>query len=102
MANVNVNWVLPTTRTSGKPLNPADIAAMHLSISIDGVNFSPFNSFAPDVLSTEVTELEPGEWFFSGVVEDTQQRVSIPRVTSIVIPDTTPPSGLLSLSLNLV
>jgi hypothetical protein len=101
MADVNVNWVLPTTRTSGKPLNPADVAAMELALSIDGNNFTPFDSYTRDILSTKVTELEPGEWFFRGVVVDTLNRRSVPRVSSLVIPDLTPPSALLSLNLSL-
>lgn len=101
MANVNVNWVLPTTRVSGKPLNPADVAAVDLSISIDGTNFTAFDSFAPPTLGTVVTDLEPGQWFFSGTVRDTLGRLSIPVVSSLVIPDNTPPSGLVSLTLSL-
>jgi hypothetical protein len=101
MADVNVNWVLPTTRTSGKPLNPADIAAMELALSIDGTNFTPFDSYTRDILSTVVTELEPGDWYFRGVVVDTLNRRSLPRVSSINIPDLTPPGALLALNLSL-
>jgi hypothetical protein len=100
--NVTVAWVYPTTRESGKPLNPADIAGMELSLSVDGATWSVYNTFANNVVSTTVPELEAGEWFFRGVVKDIQGRSSSPLVKSIVIPDETPPAALANLTLTLV
>lgn len=98
--NVTVAWVLPTTRDSGRPLNPADIAGVDLSISVDGTTWSPYDTFLPAVTTTVVPELDIGEWFFSGVVRDTNGRTSTPVVSSIVIPDETAPGPLvLTLSL---
>ncbi len=100
--NVNVSWVLPTTRASGKPLNPADVAGMELSLSVDNTNWAVFDTFPKETLSTTVTELEAGEWFFRGIVRDVQGRSSVPLVRSIVIPDETPPGPLANLVLSLV
>jgi hypothetical protein len=97
--NVNVSWVLPTTRVSGRPLDPADIADVQLSLSADGVNWSPYDAFLPDVLSTVIPELEVGEWFVQGVVRDTNNRVSSPVVASVVVPDESAPGNLVSLVL---
>ena len=99
--NVNVSWVFPTTRESGKPLNPADIKAMELSISIDSANWTVYDTYAPAVTSTRITELEPGKWFFQGVVIDTTNRRSTPLISSVVVLDETPPSALGSLTVTL-
>lgn len=101
--DVNVSWVLPTTRESGLPLNPSDIQGVDLSISIDNTNYSLYNNFPANTLSTIVPELETGEWFFRGVVRDrsTPPRLSQPVVVSIVIPDDSPPGTLSSLTLTL-
>ena len=99
--NVNVTWVLPTTRASGKPLAIADIAGVELSLSADGVNYSVYDTFTPDVLTTVIPELEIGEWFVSGIVKDTTGKVSPAVVSSIVVPDETPPGALLALNLTL-
>lgn len=100
MANVRVQWALPTTRESGKPLNPADIEAVSIEISADGTNYAPVGDFAPNTLETVVSDVDFGEFFFRGTVRDTNGRVSNPVVASIVNEDTTPP-GELSLTLEL-
>lgn len=92
--NVNVSWVLPTTRESGKPLNPADIAGVELSLSADNVNWSAYNTFPKEVLSTVIPELEIGEWFVQGVVLDTAGKRSKPVVASITVPDESAPGAL--------
>jgi len=92
--DVNVSWVLPTTRKSGKPLNPADVAAVELSLSADNVNWSAYDSFPKEVLATVIPELDIGEWFVQGVVVDTAGKKSDPVVQSIVVPDETPPGAL--------
>lgn len=96
---VNVNWLLPITRESGKPLDLSQIAAVELSLSVDNVNFTAYSEFPSTVLSTVIPELEIGEWFVRGVVRDTAGRKSKPVVKSIVIPDETPP-GTLDLTLS--
>jgi hypothetical protein len=97
--SVNVSWVLPTTRESGKPLNPADIAGVQLSISADNANWTVYDTFTPDVLTTVIPELDLGEWFVAGVVKDTAGRSSKAVVSSIVVPDETAPGNLASLVL---
>ena len=98
--SLTVTWVLPTTRESGKPLNPADIAAVELALSADGgVNYSPYGAYTPDVLSTVIPELEAGEWTVAGTVKDTAGRLSKVVTASVVVPDDTAPGALTSLTL---
>lgn len=92
--NVNVSWVLPTTRTSTLPLANTDIAGVEFSLSVDNVNWNVYDTFPPDVLSTVIPELDIGEWFVSGVVIDTAGKRSKPKVKSIVVPDDSEPSEL--------
>ena len=100
--NVNVSWAYPTTRQSGLPLDPADLAGMTLELSVDNATWSLYNTFAANVVSTVVPELEPGEWFFRGTVLDTDGRSSSPLVASVVVPDETPPGPLANLDVTLV
>lgn len=100
MTDITVTWVLPSTRESGKPLDPADIDRVILEMSADGgVNYVGVDEFPPSVLATTVVELEPGEWFFRGTVRDTAGRKSKPLVRSTVIADTSPPGALVDLVL---
>ncbi len=92
--NVNVSWVLPTTRESTKPLDPAQIASVELAISADQSNWSVYDTFAKEVLSTVVPEVDIGTWYFRGVVVDTAGKRSAPLVASVVVPDETAPSAL--------
>lgn len=92
--SVNVSWVLPTTRDSGKPLDPAQIASVELSLSADNVNWSAYDTFAPAVLATVIPELDIGEWFVQGVVVDSAGKRSKPKVASIVVPDDSAPGAL--------
>jgi hypothetical protein len=97
--NLNVAWVYPTTRESTKPLDPADIASVEISLSVDNVNWSLYDTFPNGVLSTVIPELEIGEWFVQGVVVDTAGKRSKPKVGSKVVPDDTAP-GTLELTLS--
>lgn len=100
--NVDVNWVYPTTRESTKPLNPADIAAVELELSVDGTLWTPYNSFPNPVLSTTIPELDIGTWYVRGIVVDTAGRKSKPLTGSITVPDETAPGPLANLTLTLV
>lgn len=101
MANVKVTWALPVARESVRPLAPADIHHVRLEISADGgANYGVFWTFGASILEATVTDLEPGEWWFRGIVVDTASRQSQPVSSSITIADTTPP-GPLTLSLSL-
>jgi len=102
MANVNVKWVLPDTRESTKPLAIGDIDYVEIFISADnGVNFGSFGRYEPNILETTVTDLEPGMWFFGGIVTDIRGSSGKMLKASINIPDNTPPGTLLSLTLSL-
>lgn len=100
--NVNVSWTYPTTRESGLPLDPADLAGMTLELSVDNATWSLYNTFTANVANTVVPELSPGEWFFRGTVLDTDGRSSSPLVASVVVPDETPPGPLANLNVTLV
>ena len=94
--NVNVNWVYPATRESNLPLDPADIAAVELSLSVDSNNWTVYDTFPNGVMSTVIPELEVGEWFVSGVVIDKNDppKRSKPKVVSIKVPDDSAPGAL--------
>lgn len=104
--NLNVSWVLPTTRASGKPLAKSEIAFVELGLSSDNVNWTVYDTFTPDVLATVIPELDNGTWYVAGTVVDTKERRSVSVVQSIqIVPpveeeDTTPP-GVLTLTLSL-
>lgn len=100
--DVNVSWAYPTTRESGLPLDPADLAGMTLELSVDNATWTLYNTFTANVVSTVVPELSPGEWFFRGTVLDTDSRSSSPLVASVVVPDETPPGPLANLDVTLV
>jgi hypothetical protein len=96
MSKVVVAWVLPTTRESGRPLAVDDIDRVEIEVSADmGANFSPLGSYPISILSTEMTEIDPGEWMFRGRVFDKAQRPSAYTTASVVVADTTPPSQLI-------
>lgn len=100
MTDLTVRWVLPTTREKGGALPVSEIDAVILEQSADGgQNYVAIDEFPPDVLETEVVELDPGEWFFRGSVRDITGQVSKPVVRSKLIADTSPPGALLELVL---
>lgn len=100
MARLNISWVLPTLRESGKPLDPTHIANVLIEISADGISFESLGTFAKDTLSTFVDDIDYGEWFVRGTVYDTSGRASDPAVVSITRADETPP-GALAITLSL-
>ena len=103
MASVKLNWVLPVNRESGKPLKIEDIKSVEIQMSADlGANYVTLESFTSDVLETVVQDLEPGDWYFRGLVHDIQGRVSKPVVSNIILADNTPPGALQTLTLSLV
>lgn len=102
MANIRVQWVLPTTRMSGKPLAVADISHVRVEISADeGASFTSISDFPPDVLETLVQDVDFGTWVFRAACADTKGRVSEWAAGFVVIEDTTPPSQV-TLTLSLV
>lgn len=96
--NITLNWALPTTRESGKPLALSDIQHVIVEVSADGgETFSTLGLFPPTVTSTQLTDLDFGTWAFRGVVVDTKNRFSAPLVATLVNEDTSPPSALVTL-----
>jgi hypothetical protein len=102
MPGIKVDWTLPTTRESGRPLAAAEIAAVVIEVSADsGVNYSTYGQYPSDQLTVTIPELEVGVWFVRGRVRDTDGRVSAPVAQSITLADTSPPSVLPTLTLAL-
>lgn len=100
MTDITVRWVLPTTREKGGALPVDEIDAVIIEQSADGgINYVAIDEFPPEVLETAVVELDPGEWFFRGLVRDKLGQVSKPVARSILIKDTSPPGALLLLTL---
>lgn len=96
--NVTLQWALPNTRESGKPLAVTDIQYVDVMVSADaGATWAPIGAFPPSQLSTQITDLDFGTWLFKGVVVDTKGRSSQPLVATLVNEDSTPPSVLLTL-----
>lgn len=75
---VNVSWELPTTRTSGNPLDPALIAAVDVSLSADGgLNFTPTDTVLPTATQTVTyPDLVDGDYAVRLVVRLTTGQVS--------------------------
>lgn len=75
---VNVSWDLPTTRTSGNPLDPALIAGVDVSLSADGgLNFTLTDTVLPTA-AQEVTypDLVDGDYAVRLVVRLTTGQAS--------------------------
>lgn len=103
MATIRISWVLPTTRVSGNPLSVDEIKHVELSVSTDnGQNYVVMDEIAPPQLSTDVTEAEVGIWKFKAIVVDKGDRKSAPKFGEIQVFDTSDPSEILELNLELV
>lgn len=101
MANLLIGWVLPKVRDSGRSLPVEQIAHVEIDLSADGVNFAALGPFTPDVLATEVSDLDIGQWLVRGVVVDTKGRRSEEYISSVEVEDDTPPGALQSITLTL-
>ena len=95
MANVRLQWVLPTTKfPSGKPLAVADVAGFEVAISADGgASYAVTDVFPPTVLETVFTDLEPGQWNFRGVTVDKAGRRGVDAFTMVEIVDLSGPGA---------
>lgn len=103
MANLRINWTLPSQRESGQPLPVAQIKHVLIELSADkGANYVTIGQFPPTVLTTDVQDVDFGEWTVKGRVVDVADRVSQPVTASITIADETPPGALPTLTLALV
>jgi len=92
---VNVTWDLPTTRTSGRPLDPALLAGVDVSLSADGgVNFVLTDTILPaDVQAVSFPDLVDGDYAIRLVVRLTDGLESAGVDTPIVL-DTAAPEDV--------
>lgn len=95
MANVKLEWVLPTTKSpSGRPLAVSEIAGFEVALSIDdGASWSVTDVFTPGVLSTVFNDLEPGLWKFRGVTIDKSGRRGVAAFADVDIADLSGPGA---------
>ena len=98
MATVRLTWAAPTTRASGKPLNPADIAGFVVEQSVDGGAFTKLPDSPPATTQRDVANLGPGVWAFRVSCFDTKNRTGAPQTGTVTISDDTPPSAVLNLT----
>ena len=94
--DAELNRTLPTTRTSGRPITPAELAGTEVGVSSDGgQNYELLNGGAPfptNVLQTVVPELEPGQWFFKAEWLAANGSRSARVTATVTIEDTSPPN----------
>lgn len=95
MRDVIIRWVLPATRESGLPLDPADIQHTLVELSADGgANFTLVDSVLGSALAQEtlVQDLDNGNWIARLTVVDTAGRegaaVDTPFVSDVSAPGT--------------
>ncbi len=91
--NARLNWVHPTTRESGEPLDPADIDFVETFMSADmGANFVSLGMHTPDTTEQVVADLGIGTYQFRAIWNDTKGKLSVPAEDVGVVPDETPPA----------
>jgi hypothetical protein len=95
MANVRLEWALPTTKfPSGKPLPVDQIAGFEVAISADeGASWSVTDVFPVDVGATVFTDLEPGIWAFRGVTIDKAGRRGVEAFAQVEAADLSGPGA---------
>jgi hypothetical protein len=69
--SATVKWTLPTVRTDGEALDPADIGGVEVSLAIAGAPSTVLNVVPPPTLELLVPDLESGDWVFTLVCIDT-------------------------------
>jgi hypothetical protein len=93
--DAELNWTLPTTRTSGRPITPAELTGTEVGISADGgANYALLNGGVPfptSVLQAVVPELEPGVWLFSAQWVAANGGRSTRITATVTVEDTSPP-----------
>lgn len=79
MSNLRLAWTLPTERVLGEALPPAQISLVEVQMSADGgaTYNGLFQETDTSVLERLLEDVDPGTYFFRGVVEDTEGRRSI-------------------------
>ena len=71
MSNLRLAWTLPTTRMDGAALAPDEIEFVEINMSADGgSNYSGLVQAPPETLEHVVSDVDPGTYSFTGVVQD--------------------------------
>lgn len=83
--NVTFNWTLPTKRTDGKDLTPAEIASVEVTFGIAGLPATSLGKFPPSVLTTSLQDVEAGDYIASAFVTDTQSPAEVSNGVSIPV-----------------
>ena len=96
MKNARLSWTLPTTRTSGFPLDPFDINVVNLFMSADaGANWVSVADVPSTTLEFLISDLDIGTYQFKAVVEDSDGLRSADSNVEIgLVPDETAPSAI--------
>jgi hypothetical protein len=102
MATIRLTWQRPLTRESGRELKASDIAGYALSHSEDGGQFGKLLDSPPDATSRDVENIGPGTHRFRLACFDKSNRQGQPFEGTIEVPDDTPPSQVLNLTLSIV
>ena len=98
--SATVKWALPTTRTDGEALDPADIQGVEVSLAIAGAPSSVLNVVPPDTLELLVPDLEAGDWVFTLVCIDTDGLRGTAHSEPFTIPNE-PPGPVTGVSVEL-
>ena len=94
MSNIRLTWDHPTTRESGLPLDPADIAETQISMSADGgANWSPIGMAGGLDAEFLITDVEPATYNFRAITIDTKGDPSQPVDTEVSVLDQSAPSS---------
>jgi len=101
MANLIINWILPTQRESGRPLPVSEIRHVSVELGVSATGpFTALGDFPPSVLTTTVEDLAAGEWSVRATVTDIRGKVSKPTIASDFADESAP--GQVTLALTLV
>lgn len=90
MANVQLNWTLPTTREDGTALDQSDIQHVRIEARVVGGEFGEINQVPPSNTSLLIEQVAGGDWEFQGIVVDSGGRESQPMVASLAVPISNP------------
>ena len=103
MKTATLNWVLPTVRESGNPLDRADIDRADIYMSADGgANFVLAGTVSESLPQTfTVSDLDVGAYSFRTIVVDTAGREGQFVGVSAEVADETPPGGVTGLEVTL-
>ena len=94
MNNLTVTWKLPTSRTGGGQLTPADLDDTIVEMSADGgSNYSPLDPVPPDApQQAYIPDLPFGTYHFRITVVDLLGQTSAPLEGSYTLQDTSAPN----------